>query len=234
MPSLELFRQPILTRDRLLVSHEVLVRPSGNGLPFVEVARLPAHERGPIELEALRLALGVALSGGPHSINVSPWLLMQSRAMDVILRTVRLMPPKALTIELLEYDLVALDGLEDVLRVLHRAGARISVDDFGQHAMGVALLASDAGLIDEVKLDSSLVHCHRRDRLLPALVNLVHQAGAVAVAEYVDSPDCLAQVMTAGVDRIQGFHLGTPEPVGAQVPELLADQVMPRLRVAVG
>jgi EAL domain-containing protein (putative c-di-GMP-specific phosphodiesterase class I) len=95
---------------------------------------------------------------------------------------------------------------------------------------------------DLVKIDRSIltrtVGESKSRRMLPAIVELLHEAGAQVAIEGIESaPEALVAI-EAGADHLQGFHFAAPS---ARLPdealtdgilaELLRMRIAPRLAV---
>ncbi|OXH82259.1 diguanylate phosphodiesterase, partial [Burkholderia multivorans] len=82
---------------------------------------------------------------------------------------------------------------------------------------------------DIVKLDRSLVErstwSPEDRRIMHHLVSMLHQAGAMVLAEGVESDDALQALMDADIDFVQGFQFGQPDTsiahASAAVPAML-------------
>lgn len=98
------------------------------------------------------------------------------------------------------------------LENLRRAGAFVALDDFGAGNASVAYLRDL--VFDVVKIDGSLTRdiqtCTRSRQILLGLINLCHAAGAVCVAEHIETGEQLALVRAMGCDLVQGFYLSRP------------------------
>ncbi|WP_172835989.1 putative bifunctional diguanylate cyclase/phosphodiesterase [Porphyrobacter sp. CACIAM 03H1] len=98
------------------------------------------------------------------------------------------------------------------LEILRHAGCLVALDDFGAGHASVAYLRHL--VFDVVKLDGSLTKdietCTRSRQVLLGLVNLCHAAGALCVAEHIETAGQLDLVRTMGCDLAQGFHLSRP------------------------
>lgn len=212
------FLQPIFSAGGALVAQEVLVRPvdyaGGAEAYYSALARAPLARRIDMEMASLRLAAQVAMIPGAKAINVSLPLLLSDVGQAALSALLRARPEGhgQLTLELLEYDSAPVDDLADVIDWMVSLGAHISLDDFGRGQASLAML-SGLSHIHQIKFDASLVHSRRRDVVLPALAQMVRDMGAVSVAEQVDSELTLEVMRRCGVDCLQGFHLGMPEPV---------------------
>lgn len=91
----------------------------------------------------------------------------------------------------------------------HR-GYRVAVDNFGRDRGDIERLRDLD--VDLVKLDASLLQPDADARLQRA-VELAQDLGALTVAEGIESAAQLALARRCGVDRLQGFLLGTPQAV---------------------
>ena len=100
----------------------------------------------------------------------------------------------------------------DMLATLRRAGARITIDDFGIGESNVQRLR--ALPVDRIKLDRVLVRDvavdHGARTILHALVGLVHGLGCDAVAEGVETDAQIDVLRVMGCDAIQGYAVARP------------------------
>lgn len=105
------------------------------------------------------------------------------------------------------------------ITTLRTAGARIALDDFGAGSASISYLREMN--FDAVKFDGSLIvgvaTDPRRKSLLEGLVKLCQSLGAVSTAEHVASIEDLAEVRTLGCDNVQGYLLGKPGPLTAEI-----------------
>lgn len=103
--------------------------------------------------------------------------------------------------------------LERRIAALRELGFRIAIDDLGAGYAGLSSLAELEA--DIVKLDMSLVRGiegdHRRQRLVRSLVDGCHGAGALVVAEGVETPAERDVVVGLGCDLLQGYLFGKPD-----------------------
>lgn len=104
------------------------------------------------------------------------------------------------------------DKLCRALEPLREAGLRLAIDDTGA---GYAGLRHVLGMRpDIVKLDIELVREIERDSmrgaLAQALATFTTGVGSSLVAEGVETPDAVRELMNRGVKFGQGFHLGRP------------------------
>lgn len=117
-----------------------------------------------------------------------------------------------LTVEVTEPAAVDLLQAVHLLRPLHEAGVRISIDDVGTGYTSLAALPHLP--LDELKADMGFA---RRSATSPAdeaivcsVRELAHRPGLTAVAEGVED-DALRRSMTEiGYDVLQGYHFARP------------------------
>ncbi len=99
-----------------------------------------------------------------------------------------------------------------VLAALRAQGIEVALDDFGTGYSSLAhLRVVPAG---EVKLDRAFVRDVVSDptayRIVATAVALCHDLGKVVVAEGVEDARTAELLADAGVDLLQGYHLGRP------------------------
>lgn len=105
-----------------------------------------------------------------------------------------------------------LGSVVEVLVRLKNMGIRIALDDFGT---GYASLKNLQILpIDTLKIDKSFIdsigHQKHDDRLVSAIISLIHEFQVTVVAEGVENEIQLDYLTKKGCDCIQGFLLSPP------------------------
>jgi len=122
--------------------------------------------------------------------------------------------PERVVLEILESAAVSADALVPAVAAWRQRGFRIALDDFGsQHSNLDRLLALTP---EVVKLERSLIRqaivqpAVRRS--LPKLVEILHDLGARVVCEGIETAEDSVVAREAGVDLLQGYFLGRPEP----------------------
>jgi len=124
-------------------------------------------------------------------------------------------PPEKLRIEITERTVTENPtAVRAVMAQMAAEGIRFYLDDFG---VGYSNLASMIALpFETVKLDSSLLSNIETDRTLRGtvelLVQMLHNAGFVVVAEGVERRAQLDTLRAMGVDRVQGYYYARPMP----------------------
>jgi EAL domain-containing protein (putative c-di-GMP-specific phosphodiesterase class I) len=126
------------------------------------------------------------------------------------------LPPRALTLELVEDTLMAdPERGRAVLGDLRRLGVRTSIDDYGTGYSSLAYLRNLPA--DELKLDRSLtadVDCDpRASAIVRHTVALAHDLGLSLVAEGVEDVATGAVLAELGCDVAQGYAIARPMPV---------------------
>ena len=103
-----------------------------------------------------------------------------------------------------------------VLRELHRAGIRISIDDFGTGQTSLGYLS--ALPVDEMKIDMSFIADMTRNRghsaIVQSIVELGHNLGFQVVGEGVETDEIQAALAATGCDLAQGYLFARPMPLG--------------------
>lgn len=123
--------------------------------------------------------------------------------------------PSQLVYELVET--IALDDLglsQLIFAKLHENGIRIALDDFGT---GWSSFAYFKDLhFDKLKIDKSFIQKMDSDPrqvlFVQSITELCQRLGVKVVAEGVETPLELDEVMRLGIDEIQGYHFARPLP----------------------
>jgi diguanylate cyclase (GGDEF)-like protein/PAS domain S-box-containing protein len=123
--------------------------------------------------------------------------------------------PSALELELTETLLMNdVPNTVATLRTLRAMGVAISVDDFGTGYSSLGYLKNFP--IDSLKIDRTFVRDITTDRydeaIAAAIVALARSLGMNVIAEGVETPGQLAQLLRLGCDEGQGYHFGVPAP----------------------
>jgi diguanylate cyclase (GGDEF)-like protein len=218
--------QPIYSlRTGQVVGYEGLVRPLPNaGFDNASALFVAAESTGRTveldfaSLEAVlagartlddRLYLSVNLS--PRSLETeafSPFELLSLARRHGI-------DPTRLVVELTEREAIEdLGRVRSALGALRRHGVRTAADDVGAGNAGLRLLSELH--FDVMKIDLSLVQAgaarESADAVLHALRDLARRSGQSVVAEGVETPGQLVEVMALGFESAQGYLLRRPLP----------------------
>ena len=124
--------------------------------------------------------------------------------------------PAQLCFELSEAAVVGnLEQARRFVGVLHSMGCLFAMDDFGS---GIGSFSNLKNLpLDYLKLDGSLTHNLQRDSvnqaLVTAMIRLARSLKFKVIAEQVEEPAEAEAVRRMGVDFLQGYAVGKPEPL---------------------
>jgi diguanylate cyclase (GGDEF)-like protein len=124
--------------------------------------------------------------------------------------------PGRLTLEVTETSLMA-DPVRATssLEEMHRAGIKVSIDDFGSGQTSLGILASLP--IAELKIDRSFIqdiHTNpANDAIVRSMIELGHQLELIVVAEGVETKGELGVILANGCDLVQGYLYARPMPL---------------------
>jgi EAL domain-containing protein (putative c-di-GMP-specific phosphodiesterase class I) len=120
--------------------------------------------------------------------------------------------PDQIVIEVLEQAAFSNVSMIQSMQMHQQRGFSVAIDDFG---VGSSNFDRVWGVRpDFVKLDRTLVHrasLSRTDRrVAKMLISMLHQMGAMVIAEGVETRDEALAMMDADVDFLQGYYLARP------------------------
>ena len=136
-------------------------------------------------------------------------------------------PPRALSFEITETAAVSsLPEASALINALRRLGCAFALDDFGRGMSSFMYLKQLP--VDYLKIDGEFVRNMADDPVSRAMVRAIHALGQAmgipTVAECVETLTVRRQLEELGVDYVQGFEVGPPEPL-ARYLQLSADVV---------
>lgn len=185
---------------------------AGDFITVAEQLGLARH----VDRRALELAVGV-LRQHPRlnlSLNVSgltcgdhDWLAALNRltARDGLARRLTIEITETAAIQDLDQSVAFVDTLKEL-------GCRVAIDDFGAGYTSFKNLKHLG--VDIVKIDGTFVKNVCRDRsdqvFVRAMVDLARNLGLQTVAEWVGDGSTALMLAQAGVDYLQGYHVGRP------------------------
>ena len=227
LDELELHYQPVFDGDRVVKSHEALIRwrhkvrgviSPGQFIAIAEESDL-IDKVG--EWVLRRACLDLPKLGTPVAVNVSP---AQLRHADFAPRFAALLAdtgtdPTAIIVEITETVPLQARGIElanvDALRAL---GVRIAIDDFGAGHASLQYLRGFA--FDIIKIDRTYVSNLGSSRIdaiiVSAICDIARSLPVEVVAEGVETEEQFELLRQAGCTRFQGFLLGRPLPLDGQ------------------
>ncbi len=121
-------------------------------------------------------------------------------------------PAHRIVIEVVEHPFENEDHIKDAVECYRELGCLIALDDFGAGHSNFNRIWTLKP--DIVKLDRSFLT--RADNsqgirnMLPGIVSLLHQAGALVLMEGVENQDQALLAIGSDVDLVQGFYFGKP------------------------
>ncbi|MCF6310752.1 MAG: EAL domain-containing protein [Sulfurimonas sp.] len=150
------------------------------------------------------------------SINISMHDIQNPKTLQFILDSVIDFPnPKNIVFEILESDKIEnYERLNKFIKEMKRYGCKIAIDDFGSGYSNFShILELNA---DYLKIDSSLVKLVTKDEnsrvIVKTIINFASNLDLKTIAEFVEDKESLDLLETMGVDFIQGYYIGKPEP----------------------
>lgn len=194
---------------------------------ILPAAFVPAAERYGLMLQIdrwvvdevlVRCAAGIARTGLHFSLNISADALgdagFQSHLIEVLEGTP--IPLSRLGFEITETAMVnQMENASQFVEKLRDMGCKVALDDFGNGVSSFNYLKTFS--IDFIKIDGSFVRQVESNFVDSIIVESIHQVahrlGARTIAEYVEDASIAARLHTIGVDLVQGYHIGRPEPL---------------------
>lgn len=121
-------------------------------------------------------------------------------------------PPHRVVVEVVEQAMADMARLTETIDYYKALGCLIAIDDFGAgHSNFDRIWTLQP---DIVKLDRSfLVRADAREKIremLPGIVSLLHQAGALVLMEGVETRNQALIAIDSDADLVQGFYWGKP------------------------
>ncbi len=217
--------QPIFSiPHRRQVGYEGLLRafnPDGTAVSPLEVFHTPRTESDAILLDRLcrnlHLRNFMTMADDTHwiFINISPQVIVNGKHYGAYFSGLLQrygIPPHRVVIEILEGDIHDEDLLADAVDYYKKLGCLIAIDDFGAGHSNFERIWRIGP--DIVKLDRSVITQAAQNRsvarVLPNLVNLIHESGSLALIEGVETENEALVAMNSGSDFVQGFYFGKP------------------------
>ena len=121
-----------------------------------------------------------------------------------------------LILEIVESE--GIDSFNEIIPLiaeLKTHGCKIAIDDFGTGYSNFAYLMQLN--VDYIKIDGSLIksidHDMNSQIISHTIMDFANQLGIETVAEFIHNEKVMAYTQKMGIDYLQGFHLGEPEPI---------------------
>ncbi len=217
--------QPILSlAHRRPVGYEGLLRafdPDGKAVPPLDVFRLAENDGETTFLDRLCRAVHLhnflTLPEGDSWIfmNLTPKVVVDGRQYGSffaeLLKRHRF-PAHRIVVEIVEEAIHDEALLAEAVDYYKDLGCLVAIDDFGAGHSNFERIWRIAPHI--VKLDRSIsvqaAAGNRVRRVLPNLVNLIHEAGSLALMEGIETEREALIAMDADIDFVQGYYFARP------------------------
>jgi EAL domain-containing protein (putative c-di-GMP-specific phosphodiesterase class I)/GGDEF domain-containing protein len=225
--SLKLYAQPIVNREGEGYS-EILTRMFFDGETITPDKFIPIIAEFNLSARFDMLIMGKLVTylreqhaqglAPQFSVNLMPFTLMQK---DIAQQIVTLfaenrLPSSAVIIEVTEEQAFS-DSETSIqnITLLRENGFKIAIDDFGTGYANYERLKRLQA--DIIKIDGCFVKDIASDSLdmmiVKSICELAHAKELVVVAEYVETPEQRAILLALGVQYLQGYLIGKPEPL---------------------
>ena len=124
--------------------------------------------------------------------------------------------PEQVCFEVTETAAIAnLGAAANMIKELKKLGFKFALDDFGQGLSSYAYLNNLP--VDYLKIDGEFVRNINTDPVSFEIVSSVHKIshllGMETIAEYVEDESIVETLKDIGIDYVQGFQFGLPEPM---------------------
>jgi diguanylate cyclase (GGDEF)-like protein/PAS domain S-box-containing protein len=235
----ELMGQPIVAVDPASThgpALEVLLRLQDDGVPggISPVEFLRAAERYRLMSDVDRWVVQTALTalgrGGIRlpanrslAINLSGQTLGDPQFLEYVVEVLDRtgVAPSQLCFEVTENSVITnIEHAQRFIGVLHGMGCQFALDDFGRGLSSFGNLKNLS--LDYLKIDGTFIRNLGADSvnqaMVAAMIKLARTLNFQVVAEQVEDVGALEAAKKMGVDFVQGFHLGRPQPLARVVP----------------
>lgn len=158
------------------------------------------------------------LENGFFSINLSANSLNDSSLLPFLVSLIKksVLRPKQLCFEITET--AAMTHMTKTIKIVDKLrgmGCKVALDDFGVGLSSFSYIKNFS--VDFIKIDGSFVKnilSQEVDRTIVQTINdMAHRLGMETIAEYVENEKILNMISEMGVDYVQGFAIGKPEPL---------------------
>ncbi len=123
---------------------------------------------------------------------------------------------KRIYLEIVETEnIISYKKMEEIIKLLKRYNYTIGIDDFGSgYSNFIYLIKMN---IDFLKIDSTLIRNLDKDEtsyiVVSTIKNFCKETGIKTVAEFAENKTIYEKIKELGIDYVQGYYLGKPEPI---------------------
>lgn len=162
------------------------------------------------------------LPGVRFAINLSPFTACGTQVAKAVQRLLKTwsVEPWQLIFELTEsHSLAHPEQARQTMAELRELGCRVAIDDFGTGYASYARLKNVSA--DILKIDGSfirnIVDSSLDYQIVASICHLARMKKMLVVAEYVENEETRQAAMSLGIDYLQGYGIGKPEPLESLV-----------------
>jgi len=152
---------------------------------------------------------------GEIFINLSPRALVFNEFARDLRRIIERsgISPSNIVFEITERDTVkSISLLERFLNDLKADGFKLAIDDFGSGFSSFHYLRRFP--IDYLKIEgdfiANMLNSEKDRAFVTSIRSLAREMGITVVAEYVESPEVLEELVRMEIQRAQGYYIGRP------------------------
>ncbi len=229
-----LYAQPIVDArksPRKRHHFEILLRMQSNGQVVAPGLFLPAAERyhlaRRIDMWVIEHVLGFFVDHpdsldrlGQCMINLSGLSLSNPRLAEEILDWLEecQIPAEKIGFEITETAAISeLDQAVRFIKTVQARGCQVALDDFGSGLSSFAYLRYLP--VDIIKIDGAIVReCHQDPMsrgIVKSVYDIARLGGMKTVAEFVENEAIIGTLKDIGIDYLQGFAVGVPQPLAS-------------------
>jgi diguanylate cyclase (GGDEF)-like protein/PAS domain S-box-containing protein len=239
---LELYYQPQICCNRMaVVGLETLVRwrhpvygllSPGDFIEIAEETDLICSVTDWVLASACKQLREWRLSGLSNlrvAVNVSPREFEHTDMASRVIKHLEYnqLPPGSLEIEITE-NILLMDSARviNTMKLLHKNGIMISIDDFGTCYSSLNYLKQFP--VSAIKIDRSFVRdlneLHQTSPIISAIIGIANGFGLHLVAEGIETEYQMTALQSLGCDTMQGYYFCCPVPA-EQIEQILLKKV---------
>jgi len=133
--------------------------------------------------------------------------------------------PARVVLEIIEDRIDDLPLLESAIHHYRQRGLRVAIDDFGARHSNfdrLWMLAPDVVKLDRTLILQAIDNPMAR-RILPKIVDIIHELGAQVVCEGIETLDQYLLARDSGADLLQGFLFALPSEHLSEIGALIGE-----------